>query len=327
MKKRKLGFSDLHLTEIGFGAWAVGGGDWRFGWGPQDDQKSIQAIQKALDLGINWIDTAAIYGLGHSEKVVGKALAGIRSEVIVATKCSQVWNKDGEINGSLKSESVIRECEDSLRRLETDFVDIYQIHWPSDEERIEEGWGAIEQLIKDGKVRFGGVSNFRLDQLERAQSIHPIASLQPPYSMLRRSYELDGEFEYCKENNIGIVAYSPIQCGLLTDNFNIERVAKNDWRRQSGEFRDPNLSINISFAQELKVIAQKYGKTVSQLAIAWVLRKDEVTSAIVGARSPEQIEETIRGAGWKIEEEDLETIDEMLAERLETIKIKDGFIN
>lgn len=327
MQTRKLGFTDLHLTEVGFGAWALGGDGWAFGWGPQDDAESIAAIHKALELGVNWIDTAAIYGLGHSEEMVARAVEGIRDEVIIATKCSLVWNKEREISSCLKANSVIKECEDSLLRLNTDRIDLYQIHWPNDDKNIEAGgWDAIGQLIKDGKIRYGGVSNFRVSHLERAQAIHPIASLQPPYSMLRRSVELEGEFDFCQENNIGIVAYSPMQCGLLTDTFDIKRVADTDWRRGSGEFKSPNLEININYANDLKKIARKYDKTVAQLAVAWVLRLDVVTSAIVGARRPSQIEETVGGAGWKIENEDLEKIEELLEDRDGKIKKQDGYL-
>jgi len=326
MQTRKLGFTDLHLTEIGFGAWALGGDGWAFGWGPQDDTESIAAIRKALDLGVNWIDTAAIYGHGHSETVVAKAVEGIRDEVIIATKCSIVWDEKGETSCNLTAKSIMRECEDSLRRLNTDRIDLYQIHWPNDPDNMEEGWDAIGQLIKDGKIRYGGVSNFRVSQLEQCQPKHPIASIQPPYSMLRRSYELDGEFDFCRKNNVGIVAYSPIQCGLLTDNFDINRVAESDWRRKADEFKSPNLEINLNFAQELKTIAQKYEKSVAQLALAWVLRLDVMTSAIVGARRPSQIEETVGGAGWKIEQEDLDKIEELLENRVNVIKKKDGYL-
>ncbi len=315
MKTRQLGNTDLNLTEIGFGAWAIGGEDWKFGWGPQDDKKSVEAISAALDLGMNWIDTAAIYGLGHSEEVVAQALEGKRQNVIVATKCSQVWDKEGDISQVLKAESIKRECENSLRRLRTDFIDLYQIHWPADEENIEEGWEAMSQLQKDGKIRYAAVSNFRLEHLKRAQPIHPIASLQPPYSIIRRTYEMDGEFDFCRKNKIGVVAYSPMQSGLLTGKFDIKRVAGTDWRRGSVEFKEPNLLVNLWFADQLKPIAEKYEHTVAQLAIAWTLRDPVVTSSIVGARTRQQVEEIVGGADWKLLPEDLLTIDNLIAER------------
>jgi len=313
MKTRKLGYSDLYLTEVGFGAWAIGGENWAFGWGPQDDNESIAAMHRAVELGVNWIDTAAIYGEGHSEEIVAQAFAGRRSEIIIATKCSQVWDDRNNISCILKRDSIIKECNDSLRRLNTDWIDLYQIHWPNDEEHIEEGWEAISRLIETGKVRYGGVSNFDASQMERAQKIHPIASSKPPYSMLRRTAEGD-DFEYCRQNDIGIIAYSPMQSGILTERFDVNRLAENDWRLKSTEFQEPKLSINLEFVDKLRPIARKYGKTIAQLAIAWTLRLDVVTAAIVGARRPSQIEETVRGAGWKIEDDDLKEIDALLKE-------------
>ncbi len=318
MHTRQLGNTDLYLTEVGFGAWAIGGGDWAYGWGPQDDSESIAAIRRGLELGINWIDTAAIYGLGHSEEMVAKAIEGIRDEVIVATKCSLVWDSNRNIGSSLRADSVRRECEDSLRRLKTDRIDLYQIHWPNDDEHIEEGWEAIGRLKEEGKIRYGGVSNFLVSHMQRAHAIHPISSLQPPYSMLRRDIEVEA-FEYCAQNRIGVIVYSPMQAGLLTGKFSIERVADNDWRRNSEEFKEPNLSINLEFVRVLRPVAEKYGKSVAQLAIAWTLRRPEVTSAIVGARRPSQIEETVGGAGWKIEDEDIAVIEELLESRTQKL--------
>ena len=325
MKTRKLGYSDLNLSEIGFGAWAIGGAGWEFGWGPQDDDEAVAAMRHAVELGVNWIDTAAIYGLGHSEELVARAVAGHRDEIIIATKCSLVWDESGNIISSLKGESIVRECEDSLKRLKTDWIDLYQVHWPNDEERIEEGWEAIAELIEAGKIRYGGVSNFNVPQMKRAQKLHPIASLQPPYSLMRRGVEGD-EFNYCRENDIGIIAYSPMQCGLLTGSFDIDRVAEDDWRRESDEFQQPNLDINLGFVEKLRPIADKYGKTIAQLAIAWVLRLDVVTAAIVGARRPSQIEETVGGSGWEIEEDDLTLIDGLLAERVKNMEASGGIV-
>ncbi len=314
MRTRQLGATDLHLTEIGFGAWAIGGGGWRFGWGPQDDTEAVSAIHRALELGVNWIDTAAVYGLGHSEELVARALEGRRDNVIVATKCSLVWDGKNNISSSLKRESVRRECEQSLRRLNTDHIDLYQIHWPNDDPHIEEGWREIGNLIDEGKIRYAGVSNFLVIHMDRARRIRPIASLQPPYSLLRRDIERD-VLAYCKSNDIGVLAYSPMQSGLLTGKFDIHKVASGDWRLGAEEFRQPRLNVNLEFVEQLRPIALKYDKTVAQLAIAWVLRRPEITSAIVGARRPSQVDETVGGAGWTIESSDLEHIERLLVER------------
>ncbi|MBZ0263315.1 aldo/keto reductase [bacterium] len=318
MNKRQLGNSELYFSEIGFGAWAVGGSGYAFGWGEQDDNESIAAIRHALDLGINWIDTAAIYGLGHSEEVVAKAIKGIRNNVLIATKCSLVWDENRDISSSLNADSVRSECEASLKRLNTDVIDLYQIHWPSDDERIEEGWAEIGRLIEEGKVRYAGVSNFQVEHLERAQKIRPITSLQPPYSMMRRGVEGD-IFKFCRENNIGVIPYSPMQSGLLTGKFSRDRLQPDDWRNESAEFMEPNLTVNLEFVDELRIIADKYDKTVAQLAVAWVLRREEVSSAIVGARRPSQIEETAGSSGCKIEEVDFHRIDELLQQRAEKV--------
>jgi len=323
MKTRQLGATDLHLSEIGFGAWAIGGGDWAFGWGPQDDQEAIDAIRHSLDLGVNWIDTAAVYGLGHSEELVAKAVEGIRNEVIIATKCSLIWDENREVGDSLRRESVRREAENSLRRLNTDVIDLYQIHWPSDDEHIEEGWDEIGRLIEEGKIRYGGVSNFLVGHLERAHAIHPVSSLQPPYSMLRRGIE-NSQLPWCAEHNTGVVAYSPMASGLLTGKFDINRVAENDWRHRAPEFKEPNLTANLDLVEGLRPIAEKYGKTVAQLSVAWVLRRPEVTSAIVGARRPSQIEETVGASGWEIEAEDLDQIENLLSARAQQISEQGG---
>jgi aryl-alcohol dehydrogenase-like predicted oxidoreductase len=314
MRTRRLGATDLHLTEIGFGGWAIGGGGWRFGWGPQDDGEALAAIHRALELGINWIDTAPVYGLGHSERVVARALQARSQKPIIATKCSLVWDRDGAISSSLARESVRRECEGSLRRLGTDCIDLYQIHWPNDDAHIEEGWEQIGRLIDEGKIRYGGVSNFQVHHLKRAQAIRPIASLQPPYSMLRRGAE-GGLLEYCSTHGIGVVAYSPMMSGLLSGSFDLKRVAADDWRRSSDEFKEPNLSLNLQLVDQLRPLAEKYGKTVGQLAIAWVLRASGVCSVIVGARRPSQVDQIVGGAQWAIDPLDLEQIDSLLVER------------
>lgn len=333
MQTRKLGYSDLHLTTVGLGTWAIGGGGWAYGWGPQDDADSMAAIRRALGLGINWIDTAAVYGLGHSEEIVGQAIAGRRDEVIIATKCGQVWDEGRRGRGApaptpyrrLKAESVRREVEASLRRLNpsinsghrVEVIDLYQIHWPDPDEDVEEAWGVIADLIREGKVRYGGVSNFSVEQLKRVQAIHPLASLQPPYSMLRRGIEED-LLPYCAANGIGVIVYSPMQAGLLTGKFTRERVERlpdDDWRKRNSHFQEPELSANLAFVEKLCPIAERNGRTVAQLAIAWVLRRPEVTAAIVGARRPSQVEETAPAGDWALSAEDIAEIDVLLAER------------
>jgi aryl-alcohol dehydrogenase-like predicted oxidoreductase len=326
MQTRKLGYSDLYLTTVGLGTWAIGGGGWAFSWGPQDDAESIAAIHRALDpsinsghgLGINWIDTAAVYGLGHSEEIIGQAIAGRRDEVIIATKCGLVWDEGSTTPyGRLKAESVRREAEASLRRLNVEVIDLYQIHWPNPDQDIEEAWGVIADLIREGKVRYGGVSNFGVEQLKRVQPIHPVASLQPPYSMLRRGIEED-LLAYCAANDIGVIVYSPMQAGLLTGKFTKERAANlpdEDWRKRNSYFQEPELSANLVLVEKLRPIAERNGRTVAQLAIAWVLRRPEVTAAIVGARRPSQIEETAQAGDWVLSAQDIAEIDTLLAER------------
>jgi aryl-alcohol dehydrogenase-like predicted oxidoreductase len=314
MQTRRLGFSDLNLTTIGLGTWAAGG-PWAFGWGPQDDAESIAAIHRGLDLGINWIDTAAIYGVGHSEEVVGEAIQGRRREVFLATKCSRIWDPEsGTVLGRLDAPSIRRECEASLRRLRTDVIDLYQIHWPLPDEGIVEGWGAIADLVRQGKVRYGGVSNFSIAQMQRIAPILPIASLQPPYSMLRRETEAE-ILPYCAANRIGVIVYSPMQAGLLTGRFSQERVAAldpGDWRLRNEHFQEPKLSANLALVERLRPIAARNGITLAQLAIAWTLRRSEVTAAIVGARQPAQIEETVAAGDVTLREEDLAGIEELL---------------
>jgi aryl-alcohol dehydrogenase-like predicted oxidoreductase len=324
MHTRKLGYSDLHLTTMGFGAWAIGGGDWEFGWGPQEDADSISAIHKALDLGINWIDTAAAYGLGHSEEVVGKALQGKRDKVILATKCSLVWEdpKSGNISNRLKAWSVRKEAEDSLRRLNTDVIDLYQIHWPNPDADIEEGWAEIARLIQEGKVRYGGVSNFSVSQLKRIQPIHPVASLQPPYNMFERDFE-DELLAYCAEQNIGVVAYSPMASGFLTGKYNREKVMalpKEDWRvTRNRHFQEPELGPNLTAVDKLSRIAERYKRSLGEMAVAWVLRHPEVTSAIVGARRPDQIAQIVPAADWELDSETVDEIEVVLQDRAESL--------
>jgi len=321
MQTNRLGWTDLELTTIGLGTWAMGGGGWSFAWGPQDDEESISTIHRTIELGINWIDTAPVYGLNHAEKVVGKALKGLKEKPIIATKCGRVWDEDGNISGCLKKDSIHSEVEESLGRLGIDVIDLYQIHWPIPDEDIEEAWGAIADLIREGKVRYGGVSNFSVEQLKRIHPIHPVASIQPPYSILVRDIEHE-LLSFCEENNIGVIAYSPMQKGLLTGTFTSERMQnlpEDDHRRRDPMFQEPELSNNLAFVEKLYSIAEKKGKTVAQLAISWVLRRPEVTAAIVGARHPFQIEETVVAGELMLSKEDIVAIDILLDERKKSL--------
>jgi aryl-alcohol dehydrogenase-like predicted oxidoreductase len=323
MQIRKLGRTDLRLTAIGLGTWAIGGAGWKYSWGPQDDRDSISTIRGAVENGINWIDTAPIYGLGHSEEVVGKAIKELEDKPIVATKCGRIWDKEGNPSGFLKKESIRFEVEASLKRLQIDVIDLYQIHWPDPDEDIEEAWSTITDLIKEGKVRYAGVSNFSKDQLRRIQPIHPVASLQPPYSMLERGVE-EELLDYCSTNNIGVIVYSPMQKGLLTGKFTRERVqnlAEDDHRREDRHFQEPELGANITLVEGLHSIARKSGRTVAQLAIAWVLRRSEVTAAIVGARHPSQIKETVAAGEWELSNGDIAAIDKLLQERQKSLNL------
>ncbi|MCX8092829.1 MAG: aldo/keto reductase [Candidatus Goldbacteria bacterium] len=302
MQKRKLGWTDLEISVIGIGTWALGGPGWKFSWGPQDDNDTIKTIHKAIDMGINWIDTAPVYGLGHAEEIVGKAIKGIRKDLIIATKCGRRWKEDGkELYGNLKKEEIKKECDASLKRLNINFIDLYQIHWPQPEEDIEKAWMAILELIKEGKVRYAGVSNFNTEQMKRIMHINKIASLQPPYNILRREIE-EKELPFCKENNIGVITYSPLERGLLTGKVTRQWVLNlpdDDHRKKDPKFNEPQLSENIKVVNKLKDVADKFGITISQLAIAWILRRQEVTAVIVGARNPKQIEETAKAGDIK----------------------------
>jgi len=323
VRTRILGFTDLELTTVGLGTWAIGG-PWQFGWGPQDDKLSIRTIIKALDMGINWIDTAPVYGLGHSEEIVGKALKQTSHKPLIATKCSRLWNQKGEKVGCLKKESIRKECHDSLKRLGVDVIDLYQIHWPQPEEDLEQAVEEIAKLVQEGKVRYFGVSNFNVEQIKRAQAILPVASLQPSYSMIHREVE-DELLGYCGDNNIGVVAYSPMQRGLLTGKFSKERLialADDDHRKRHRDFQEPKFSATLELVEQLKEIARQNGITPAQLAIAWVLRTDVVTAAIVGARNPEQIIETTAASDVGLSAEYIEKIEELLCEHKEKIKKK-----
>jgi aryl-alcohol dehydrogenase-like predicted oxidoreductase len=318
MQTRKLGYTDLHFSVVGLGAWAMGGAGYKFSWGAQDDDESVRTIHKALDLGVNWIDTAAVYGLGHSEEVVGRALKelGSRRRPIVATKCGRRWDASGAPFGNLKPDSVREEIENSLKRLGVDVIDLYQMHWPQPDEDIEGAWQVMIDAVKAGKIRYIGVCNFNAAQLKRVQAMHPVASLQPPYSMLVRGVE-DELLGFCAANHIGVVCYSPMQKGILTDKFTREWVAglaKDDHR--SGldpRFQEPELSKNLAVVEGLKPIAKAAGRPLAQLAIAWVLRRPELTSAIVGARKPAQIEQTAGAGDWTLTAQEIAAVDAALA--------------
>ena len=307
MQQRTLGKTEFHITPIGFGAWAIGGGGWAFGWGAQEDSDSIAAIQHALELGINWIDTAAVYGIGHSEEVVARAIKGHSPRPYVFTKCSLVWDKQGTIGNSLKAESIRREVEDSLRRLQVDVLDLYQIHWPIPDEAIEEGWTTLAALKREGKVRYIGVSNFSVDQMRRAQAIAPIDSLQPPYSLINRGIE-DDILEFCQAHQIGVIVYSPMASGLLTGAMTPERIQNfpaDDWRRNNSEFQEPRLSRNLALVDLLREIGRRHGRSPGEVAIAWTLRQPAVTGAIVGSRRPSQVDGIIGAAEFRLTEQEL----------------------
>lgn len=297
MEKRRLGNSDLLITPVGVGSWAIGGGGWAFAWGPQDDTQSIAAIRAALEAGFNWIDTAAVYGLGHSEETVAKALEGVSPKPYIFTKCERTWDENRKIIPRLKRESILRECENSLRRLKLDVIDLYQIHWPEPDEDIEEGWEAMLQLKREGKVRWVGVSNFNVSQLKRIQALGPVTSLQPPYSII--SPEIETELlPFCNLNGIGVIVYSPMKSGLLTGKMTRERIAafpEDDFRKRVAQFQEPKLTRNLNLAELLRSIGARHGRTTGETAIAWTLHHPAVTAAIVGLRSAEQLE-GVRGA-------------------------------
>ena len=349
MQTRKLGYTNLELTTVGLGTWAMGG-PWEYGWGPQDDDEAIAAVLAALETGINWIDTAPAYGLGHSEELIREALKQKTEKPIIATKCGILWNEKKETVTCLKRESIREECHASLRRLGVEVIDLYQMHWPDPDQDVEQAWEEMAKLCREGKVRYLGVSNFNVEQIKRVQKIHPVASLQPPYSMLHREVE-DKLLDYCAQNNIGVVAYSPMQRGLLTGRFNQARLAGlalddhrrrssdfqepqfsatlelveglrriaglplDDHRRRSSDFQEPQFSATLELVEGLKKIAKRHDRTCAQLAISWVLRRPEVTAAIVGARRPAQILETAPAADWKLSKKDIKEIERLLAER------------
>jgi aryl-alcohol dehydrogenase-like predicted oxidoreductase len=306
----------LELTTVGLGTWAIGG-PWQFGWGPQDDGEAVGAILTALEKGINWMDTAPIYGCGHSEELIGRALRQVKQKPYIATKCGLLWNKKREKISCLEPKSIREECHASLKRLGVDVIDLYQMHHPQPAEEIERAWEEMAKLAQQEKVRYIGVSNFSIEQIERVRRIAPVASVQPAYNMLHRGVE-DGLLNYCAENNIGVVAYSPMCRGLLTGKFSESRLAAlpaDDHRRGKPDFQEPQFSATLDFVERLRPIAKRNDITLAQLAISWVLRRSEVTAAIVGARRPQQIEETYAASDIDLSSDDIEEIEQLLSER------------
>jgi aryl-alcohol dehydrogenase-like predicted oxidoreductase len=318
LEKVEFGKTGLEITTIGFGSWAIGGSGWRAAWGPQDDDEAVGAIRRAVELGMNWVDTAAVYGLGHSEELVAQALKGIpqSDRPYVFTKCSLVWDEEGEVHNVLEKDSVKRECEESLRRLQTDVIDLYQIHWPNPDEDIEEGWSALVELKEEGKVRHVGVSNFDVGQMERIGEIAPVETLQPPYSMLNRGVE-EEILPYCAEHDIAIIVYSPMRSGLLTGKMTPGRVANlpsDDWRRNAADFQEPRLSRNLKLVELLEEIGAEHGRSPGEVAIAWTLGHPAVTAAIVGGRRPDQVDGIIGAAEFRLSEDELGRIGTFLTE-------------
>lgn len=313
MQTRQFGKTDMQITPIGIGAWAMGGGDWEFAWGSQDDTESIKAIKRGLDLGINWIDTAAVYGLGHSEEVVGAAIKG-REKPLIFTKCSMIWNEDRKVSHSLKADSIRHEVEGSLKRLGIDTIDLYQIHWPDPENEIEEGWSTLVQLKQEGKVRHIGVSNFNVEQLEKIERIAPVETLQPPYSLVHPEA---GEkiLPYCQQHNIGVIVYSPMASGLLSGTMTKERIEnmpEDDWRRNDEAFKGARLERNLKLAELLTEIGFPHGVTAGVVAVAWTLHNPAVTAAIVGTRNTIQIEEMVNAAEFRLKDTEIEQINDFL---------------
>jgi aryl-alcohol dehydrogenase-like predicted oxidoreductase len=314
METRKLGNSDIKITPVGYGAWAIGGSGWEFGWGAQDDADSLAAIHRALELGVNWIDTAAVYGLGHSEEIVAHALKEWRGpRPYVFTKCVLRWDEKGKVHQEFNADSIRRECEDSLRRLQVEIIDLYQIHWPPDDNgpSLEEAWQTLSALKKEGKVRWIGVSNFNVEQLKRAAKIAPVTSLQPPYSLIRRKIETE-VLPYCEKQGIGVIVYAPMASGLLTGAMTRERAAAlpaDDFRSRNPEFRDPRLSKNIDLVERLRHVGARHGRAPGEVAIAWTLRLPAVTGAIVGARNAKQAEGIMRAGELKLSAEEIAEIE------------------
>ncbi len=311
----------MELTTVGLGTWAIGG-PWQFGWGPQDDSEAVGAILTALEKEINWIDTAPIYGCGHSEELIGRALRQTRRKPYIATKCGLLWNNKREKINCLKPQSIRDECHASLKRLGVDVIDLYQMHHPQPDEEIERAWEEMAKLAEEEKVRYVGVSNFNIEQIERVRRIAPVASVQPPYNMLHREVE-NGLLNYCAENNIGVVAYSPMCRGLLTGKFSQERLAAlpaDDHRRGKDDFKEPQFSATLELVERLRPIAKRNDITLAQLAISWVLRRSEVTAAIVGARRPQQIAETYAASDIELSSDVIDEIEKLLSEYREEMR-------
>jgi aryl-alcohol dehydrogenase-like predicted oxidoreductase len=311
LKTTQLGQTDLEITRVGFGAWAIGGGDWEFGWGPQDDEQSIAAIHHALEQGINWIDTAAAYGFGRSEQIVGRALAGVSERPLVFTKCSLLEGRDRTVLHSLKRDSVLREAEQSLRRLGVDAIDLYQIHWPIPAAEIEEGWAALAELKEQGLVRHIGVSNFDVEQLRAIQQVAPVETLQPQYSLIEREIERE-ILPFARQEGIGVIAYSPMGSGMLSGGMTrerAERLPENDWRKGDARFREPELSANLELVERLKAVAERHDTTPGAIAVAWTLRNPAVDGAIVGFRRPDQVDPILPAASLELTDEDVVQIE------------------
>ena len=317
MQTRRLGNSDLNLTPVGFGTWAIGGGEWGMGWGHQTEKDSIESILEGLEAGINWIDTAHAYGFGVSEEMVGKAVKEWGQDVIIATKCGVLPDENNFPKRYTSRKTITEEVEGSLRRLQVEVIDLYQIHWPEPDENVEEAWQTLLDLKTQGKIRWGGVSNYSVSQLERASKLGPISSLQPRYSLLNQQIQDEGQLDWCRNNNCGIVCYSPMESGLLTGKVNqewIDNLPKNDWRRHKSDhpvaslLHPPKLNPFLKLVEQLDAIANSSGHSVSQLAVSWTLCQSEITSAIVGARKKGQIAETVKAAEWVLGESDLNAI-------------------
>lgn len=308
MKYRKLGKNGPDISVIGFGSWAIGGGGWASAWGDQDDQLSIESVRVALDAGVTFYDTAAVYGLGHSEEVIGKALKSDRDKVVLATKCGLVWDANGAVTKSGTYDSIIREAEASLGRLGTDYIDLYQMHWPAEDASAEETMHALDRLVQDGKVRYVGVSNYDVSLLDKSLSVRHIDSLQPTYSILRPAVEKE-LLPFCQEKGIGVVAYSPLTSGLLSGNYTYDtRFSPDDWRSRNKAHTGEGLRSNVDRAEKLKAIASRFDITLPQLAIAYVLAHPALTSAIVGVRKPSHITGVLPAVDVKLDEATLAEI-------------------
>ena len=317
---RKLGNSDLHITPLGIGAWAMGGAGWKFSWGDQDDADSVGAIRAALDAGFNWIDTAAVYGLGHSEEVVGEAVRGLSKKPLIFTKCERNWDENRQIFPCLKSAAIRKECENSLQRLGVDVIDLYQMHWPEPDADIEEGWTEMARLKEEGKVRWIGVSNFNAEQMKRALKIAPITSLQPPYSLLVRKIEPE-ILPFVQANGIGVLCYSPMRAGLLAGKMTRQRALSlpaDDWRSRDADFQEPKLSRNLELVERLRQIGTSHGKTPGEVALAWVLHNPAVTAAIVGLRRADQVQGTEGAMNFRLSAAEAEQLSTALSETAAT---------